>query len=112
MPSTYQVTVLEDRKEWRWRGVLHRIGGPAVEKNNGDIAYYFNGKVHRTDGPAVICADGTKGYFLNGLMHNEEGPALIHGELKDWYINGKKLTEDEFNMYLILKNAFPQLLKV
>lgn len=32
---------------------LHRIGGPAIERKNGDKEWIVNGKLHRTNGPAI-----------------------------------------------------------
>lgn len=46
--------VLEDRIQWELRGELHRVDGPAVEYNDGDVSWYLHGQRHREDGPAVI----------------------------------------------------------
>ena len=43
--------------------------------DNGDKFWYQNDKLHRLDGPAFEDADGGK----------------------SWYIDGKRLTEEEFN---------------
>ena len=43
--------------------------------DNGDRDWRHNGELHRLDGPAVEGADGYKA----------------------WYIEGKQLTEEEFN---------------
>jgi hypothetical protein len=32
---------------------LHRIGGPAIERDDGRKEWYENGKRHRIDGPAI-----------------------------------------------------------
>jgi hypothetical protein len=32
-----------------------------------------------------------------GELHREEGPAIEYADSKSWYINGKYLTEEEFN---------------
>ena len=50
-------------------GQLRRIDGALHS------AWYQNGQKHRTDGPAIIWNDG----------------------VKEWWIGGKLLTEDEFN---------------
>lgn len=42
--------------------------------NSSDVEWYQNGKLHRTDGPAVEDSDGSK----------------------EWYLEGKELTEQEF----------------
>lgn len=41
---TYEVTVFENRTEWRLDGKLHREDGPAVEYANGDQCWYINGQ--------------------------------------------------------------------
>ena len=52
-------------KEWWVNGILHRTGGPAIEKSNGTKVWYLNGERHRTDGPAVEYSNGSKVWFLN-----------------------------------------------
>ena len=72
----YKVKVYDDRKEW-----------------------YFKGKLHREDGPARVFADGSKEWWINGKRHREDGPALDYANgYKSWWINGKELTEEEFNL--------------
>ena len=46
----------------------------------------------------AVYDDGTKYWFLNGNLHREDGPACeyANGD-KRWYIDGKELTEAEFN---------------
>ena len=37
-------------------------------------------------------------YYLNGQLHREDGPAVIYTNgTKEWWINNKRLTEEEFN---------------
>ena len=58
--------------------------------NNGTVRYYLNGRLHRTDGPAIERADG----------------------YKEWYINGKKYSEQSFNEYIeSKKNNCPEYIK-
>ena len=71
---TYQVTVFDDRTEWRLDGQLHRTDGPAVEYANGNRFWYLNGQRHRVDGPAVESADGTCYWYLT----NEEVTEAEH----------------------------------
>ena len=75
----YWVTV-GDSGTTRWykdakMTILHRVGGPAVECNNGYRNWRLNGELHRTTGPAIECVDGDK----------------------LWYLDGQQLTEAEFN---------------
>ena len=56
----------------------HRIGGPAIEYNNGDRVWYQNGAFHRTDGPAVEYNNGDQEWWLHGIRHREDGPAIIN----------------------------------
>lgn len=68
--------------------------------------YYKNekGQLHREDGPAYESSIGDKGWLINGEYNREDGPAYesIDGH-KAWYIKGKKLTEQEFNDFLLRK---------
>lgn len=66
----------EDRVEYRLDGALHRLDGPAVERDNGDKEWWVNGKRHRLDGPAIDCANGDYFWYKDGLLHREDGPAI------------------------------------
>ncbi len=69
----YIVKVYEDTTEWRNKeGQLHRIGGPAVEWDDGYKAYYQNDKLHRLDGPAYIRPDGHEEYWIEGKRYSKE----------------------------------------
>ena len=64
----------------------------------GTIKWYNEqGQFHNEHGPAYEGANGTKYWCLNGKHHREGGPAIECVDGKWWYINGKKLTEAEFN---------------
>ena len=69
--------------EWYLNGVRHREDGPAYEDAGGNKYWYKNNKLHREDGPAVINAEETVKWSNNGA--------------EEWYLNGVKLTEEEFN---------------
>jgi len=81
----------EGTKFWLKNGSYHREDGPAVEWSNGGKLWYLDGKLHREDGPAIERGSGTKHWYLNGSLHRENGPATewSNGE-KEWYINGQR----------------------
>jgi len=87
-----------DDKTWYQNGKFHRLDGPAREYANGDKLWYKNGERHRLDGPAIEWSCGGKSWWQNGKLHCEDGPAveLANGD-KAWHIEGRKLTEEEFN---------------
>ena len=96
----YIVRVYNDITEWRNKeGRLHREDGPAVEFADGDKLWYKNGQLHREDGPAIEEAiGGTRGWYQSGEYYRRDGPSIERArEYKSWYINGKQLTEQEFN---------------
>jgi hypothetical protein len=69
--------------------------------SNGDKYWRLNGKLHREDGPAVECSD-YKSWWLNGIRHREDGPAVEYsGGYNVWYLNGKRLTQEEFNERMV-----------
>jgi len=39
----------KDRTEYRSKGILHRLSGPAIIKENGDMEYYINGENMKKD---------------------------------------------------------------
>jgi len=73
-------------KEWMKDGVLHRDDGPAVTNSEGDEEWYRYGKRHREDGPAVIS---------------------FNGKLKQWWINGKQLNQEQFEFNRQLNQELP-----
>ena len=70
-----------------------------VVDEHGTRRYYNKDNIlHRTNGPAVEYADGTKRWLQDGQYHRIDGPAMEYptGDNR-WFINGKELTEAEFN---------------
>lgn len=65
-----------------------------VTFNNKYELHSFNGN------PAIEYVNGTKLWYRLDKLHREDGPAIItkNGD-KWWYINGRKLTEKQFNNY-------------
>ena len=99
-PIEYTVKVHPNGdKHWYLNGKLHRADGPASEWSSGSKFWYLNGKLHREDGPAIEWINGSKEWCLNGKLHREDGPAIEwdSGNKKYWYLNGEKLTEEEFD---------------
>jgi hypothetical protein len=85
-------------REWFQNGERHRLDGPACEYVNGGKFWYQNGKHHRLDGPAIEWSDGEKYWYQNDKLHRLDGPAIEGANgYKAWCIDGKKLTEEEFN---------------
>jgi len=94
----YRVYVYQSKTEWyNLEGQLHREDGPAIEYSNGDKHWYQNDKRHREGGPACEYHKGDTSWYQNGKLHREDGPAFDWEDTKRWYLNGKKLTEFEFN---------------
>lgn len=81
---------------------LHRLDGPAIEYH-GDEFWYQNGLLHRVGEPATVGQGGDKCYYQNDLLHRLDGPAaeFSNGE-KYWYINGKQLSEEEFEKHILI----------
>ena len=69
---------------------FHRTDGPAIERANGDKAWYIDGKRHRIDGPAIEYADGNKAWYVEGRRHRTNGPAVERANgSKEWWVEGK-----------------------
>ena len=77
----------------------HREDGPAVITRGGDIYWYMNGRIHREDGPAYITLSGYKEWYKNGEYHREDGPAIEYEDGSKWYVEGKRLSEQEFLLW-------------
>ena len=84
-------------KRWFADGKLHRLDGPAVERDDGAKEWYVNGKLHRLDGPAVEWVDGTKEWYVNDNLHRLDGPAVERDDGRKYYwIDGKKYSEKDY----------------
>lgn len=59
--------------------------------------YYKKGTFqhHREDGPAMEYSNGGKFYFKNGKRHRLDGPAREFEELKEWFIEGERLSPEK-----------------
>ena len=67
-----------------------------IDKNGNKVwRINGNGPIHREDGPAIDYADGTKEWRLNGERHREDGPAVWFYGHKEYWLNGKEVTEEE-----------------
>ena len=67
-----------------------------IVTNNEGTFYYLDGKLHRNDGPAVIRKD-YESWYKNDQLHREDGPAVEYTNgTKEWWLNGKPLSEKEF----------------
>jgi hypothetical protein len=96
--SKYEVKKFDNRIEYYYEGKLHRNNDlPAIEYKNGSKYWFQNGKLHRDNGPAEEFSNGVKIWYKNGLTHRLDGPAYEYKENKEWYIEGKEYTEEEFN---------------
>jgi hypothetical protein len=100
-PQKYIVTVDKCKWDIEWRneaGELHRLDGPAINREGGHKQWWVDGKRHRLGGPAVEYSTGTKEWYVNGKRHRLDGPAIEwwDGD-KAWWIEGKRYTEEQFN---------------
>jgi len=80
-----------------WRksigGIIHRVGGPAIEYCDGDEAWYENGLQHREDGPSSTYHNSGKRWHVKGGLHRVDGPAVEYknGD-KEWWENGRRIS--------------------
>ncbi|CAB4130275.1 hypothetical protein UFOVP116_357 [uncultured Caudovirales phage] len=62
-----QREVRGDTTLWHINETLHRIGGPALECENGFRSWFKDGQHHRIDGPAVEFPSGSKQWYVDGV---------------------------------------------
>ena len=86
---------------------LHRDGAPAFIDPGYRELWYQHGYLHREDGPAVVYADGDFKWFYLGVRHREDGPAVRAQGNDMWFIDGKRLTEQEFKEWQLTNKAKP-----
>lgn len=94
---TVVVSAANTRKCYNTEGLLDCEFGPAIVFESGEEHWYRDNQLHREDGPASIYPDGTAVWYKNGTVHREDGPAIEKsGGNKGWFIEGKELTQEEF----------------
>ena len=116
-------------KSWYKEGKLHRDDGPAIEYYNGKKEWYLEGKKYteeeynikinalneklytNTEVNTLIQKekltgkfkfyDGKTIFFKDGLVHREDGPAIITCYTDYYFIENKKYTKKEFDLWRI-----------
>ena len=91
---------------------LHRVDGPAFDRrSDGHKQWFVNGKLHRLDGPAVEHPGGSKEWWVHGKHHRIDGPAVDINNVnveKEWYVNGKQMSEEQFNQWRARHNPIKE----
>ena len=61
--------------------------------------YWFNKQqlLHNKLGPAYVYSKHTKQWYINGKLHRLDGPAVMHPSYNEYYIDGKKYSEEDFD---------------
>jgi hypothetical protein len=84
---------------------LHKEGSPAVIYRNGNKHWFKYGKMHRYIGPAIEHMDGLKEYWIDGKLNREDGPAISAINNSEYFLDGKKLTPQEYQDKMEEKTA-------
>jgi hypothetical protein len=92
--------VLKGCSEWEDNMKTIDLGNGAEYRisDDGNKYWYLNGKLHRTDGPAIESEYWGNHWVVNGRPHRTDGPAVERPDGKEWYVNGKEYTEEEFEI--------------
>ena len=86
---------------------LHRDGGPAFIEPDRRELWFQHGYLHREDGPASVYKDGDFKWARYGVTHREDGPAIKSGNSYMWFIDGRRLTEEEFKLWQLTNKIKP-----
>lgn len=81
-------------------GQLHRVDGPAIIDKDGRNTWYLNNLIHREGGPAHSNLHGYEEWYNQGKRHRTDGPAVVAGKRREYYVNGRRFTEEEFYRYV------------
>lgn len=76
-------------------GRLHSETSPAIVLTNGTRYWYLHGVPHRVGGPAIEARDHQE-WLQHGKRHRIDGPALIYPGIRQYWVNGKNLSKEEF----------------
>lgn len=75
-------------EDWIVAGVLHRVDGPAIVRPN-KLMWCFGGMPHRVGAPALVSVFGEE-WWHNGQLHRVGGPARVRETASEFYVDGPK----------------------
>lgn len=110
--STYMQGGSTGAKFFNDKKKIHREDGPAHITTLG-LYWMKNDVLHREDGPASITNLSyrkVRRWYVKGILHRIDGPAVEyfdfdHPEWAEFYVNGKKMTKEEFLQHFDLKES-------
>lgn len=73
-------------------GLPHRIGGPAIVRDDGVRFWYHHGSIHRRGGPAITYPNEHRCWYHHGCLMRRGGPAWDSGDSFEWIVNQITLT--------------------
>jgi hypothetical protein len=105
-PSAYGPSA----KIWTVYGILHRVGGPAIEcRAECSIRYHLHDPPGHFKGPGAGFLSGEKGskfWLRAGKLHRPDGPAVEHlNDYQEWWVEGvlqKKQYQNGTERYFML----------
>lgn len=72
---------------------------------HGDIYTLLNGKLESLNGePSVINKTGIKKWHKNGILNRINDPAIEDGNIREFWIDGWKMTEVDYCKKLVADN--------
>lgn len=85
----------------------HRSGDlPAKEWTKGDKEWWVDGNLHRIDKPTCEYDFGVRRrWHVNGQPHREDGPAIDEPARKEWWLDGKRYAEPEWENEMVKRNS-------
>jgi hypothetical protein len=88
-------TKQDGTKEWWYKGIKHRLDGPAVIFYTGTTVWWYEGKKHRLEGPCITYYNGNNIWYKNDVRHRDDGPAVENSNgTKRWYLDGELIYDD------------------
>jgi len=77
---------------WDAGNLLHSFDDePAIKYNSGKKEWYYKGKLHRVNGPAIVYASGLEWYYLDGNVMSKED----FKSKKDQFFTTNEFVEEE-----------------
>jgi len=112
--KTYTVKVDNYRTQWfNEKGQLHREDDlPANETKDGFYkAWHKEGKLHRVGNPARVWSNGNNEWYIEGDLHREDGPAIEYEGSKEYWLNAKRLTKEQWEAEVAKRKLPPAVLE-
>lgn len=108
MKINYTTDNIGNKYHYNEEGLLHSVNDePAVILESGEKKWYYKGLLHRDNKYAINIPGYENQYYHMGKKHRKNGPAVENIEYEEYWLNGNKITHEQFELNKKLENNLP-----